>query len=109
MKFILLGIIKLYWKVIPEYKRRNCVFTESCSQYVYRITKEKGTISGLVALKQRFYKCRPGYILYFDRQNNSFELFLKNGSTIKEEEISSTLLPPYNNYYVEKINTQDFN
>jgi len=102
MKFILLGIIQLYWGIIPKYKRRPCVFAENCSHYVYRITLKKGLYSGFLALRERFHKCRPGYTVFKDDQNNSFELCLKDGSIIRDDKISPTLLPPYNYNYKTK-------
>ncbi|NQV52838.1 MAG: membrane protein insertion efficiency factor YidD [Flavobacteriales bacterium] len=103
MKLILLGTIRLYWTVFPKHKRRPCVFEDSCSNYIYRVTNEKGFFSGLSALKKRFYQCRPGYTIYKDEQNNSFELCLKDGSIITNEKISRTLLPPFNyNYNIKK-------
>lgn len=97
MKIILLGIIRLYWTIFPMHKRRPCVFQESCSNYIYSVTNEKGLLKGLQALKKRFHQCRPGYKLFQDEQNNSFELHLKDGSIITNEKISRTLLPPFNN------------
>jgi len=103
MKIILLGIIRLYWTIFPIHKRRPCVFEESCSNYVYRTTNEKGFFKGLFALKERFHQCRSGYKLFKDEKNNSFELCLKDGNIIKDEKISRTLLPPFNyNYIVKK-------
>jgi putative component of membrane protein insertase Oxa1/YidC/SpoIIIJ protein YidD len=102
MKIILLSIIRLYWTFVPKHKRRPCVFEESCSNYIYRVTNEKGFFSGLSALKKRFHQCRPGYTIYKDEQNNSFELCLKDGSIIANEKISRTLLPPFNYYYTIK-------
>lgn len=52
--------IKLYWILIPKSKRRCCLFQESCSNYVYRITNEKGTLKGMKAFLFRYKFCRPG-------------------------------------------------
>jgi len=100
MKLILLGIIHLYWSVFPKHKRSHCVFEESCSNHVFRITKEKGFFSGLLALNKRFHQCRPGYTIYKYEQSNTYELCLKNGSIVREDEIAPTLLPPYNCNYI---------
>jgi uncharacterized protein len=93
MKFILLFAVRLYWTMIPVYSRKPCLFEESCSKYVYRITKENGFFSGLFVLKERFHQCRPGYKMFKNEKNNSFELHLKDGSIITHEKISPTLLP----------------
>ncbi len=93
MSFLLKGLIKLYWKFIPLHKRRPCVFNETCSNYVYRTTKEQGFIKGLLAFNERIDQCRPGYKLIKDEKNNSYQLYLKDGSIIKDDNISPTLLP----------------
>jgi putative component of membrane protein insertase Oxa1/YidC/SpoIIIJ protein YidD len=103
MKRFLLSIIRLYWAISPMHKRRPCVFEENCSNYVYRVTNEKGFFKGMVALNTRFHQCRAGYKLFKYEKNNSFELCLKDGSIITNEEISRTLLPPFNyNYIIKK-------
>jgi hypothetical protein len=92
MKFAFLLIVRLYWKVIPEKKRRNCLFKETCSHYVYRNTVESGFFKGFRALCQRFKRCRKGYHLYTGL--TGFEIELADGSVIKEDEISPRLLAP---------------
>jgi putative component of membrane protein insertase Oxa1/YidC/SpoIIIJ protein YidD len=92
MKWAFLAVIKLYWKVFPENKRRSCLFKETCSHYVYRHTIEQGFFSGVNALKLRLKKCRKGYQLYSGRQG--FEMKLADGSIINEEEISPNILNP---------------
>jgi hypothetical protein len=92
MKFAFLFIIRLYWKVIPERKRRSCLFKETCSHYVYRHAVEGGFFEGVGALRQRIKKCRKGFQLYSSL--SGFEIELADGSVIKEEEISSRLLEP---------------
>lgn len=92
MKWALLILIKLYWTVFPEKKRRTCIFKDSCSHYVYRHTDEGGFIKGIMALIQRFKKCRKGFKLYSGLQG--FEIELVDGSILKENEIAPKLLGP---------------
>lgn len=99
MKYLLLSIIKSYWAIFPKHKRRHCIFSESCSNYVYRITMDKGFFLGLFALRKRYYQCRPGYTIYKDKQNNTFNLGLTNGKIVKGNIISPRLLPPINYKY----------
>ncbi|WP_366914024.1 membrane protein insertion efficiency factor YidD [Niabella sp.] len=66
MRYFLLLIIRLYW-LTPEKNRRRCLFKETCSRYVYRITRQQGLRAGLAALKDRRRKCRPGY--YYINKN----------------------------------------
>lgn len=102
MNLILLGAIQLYWRLIPGHKRRNCLFRESCSHYVYRITKEKGFFGGCSALYDRIRKCRPGYRL--SKNGDTFQLRLKDGTLLSEEEISLSLLPYTSETAVELLN-----
>ena len=102
MKYILLVSIQLYWKLIPQSKRKVCLFRQSCSNYIYRITNENGFIKGMTALRLRIIKCRPQYELY--KVDNTFILRLQDGSVINENEISQFLLPPYNYKYNNKEN-----
>jgi putative component of membrane protein insertase Oxa1/YidC/SpoIIIJ protein YidD len=88
MRFVLITIIKLYWKFIPESSRKSCLFAESCSRYVYRITKDKGFWAGLKALKSRYKKCRPGYQIICNSQDENIELHLVDGTILKDAEIS---------------------
>lgn len=92
MRLLLLVLIKLYWIVIPEKKRRSCLFKETCSHYVYRHTSEEGFFKGAIALKQRYKKCRKGYRLYSSL--NGIELELADGSVIDENEIAPRILEP---------------
>ncbi len=92
MKWLLLVSIKIYWKVFTEEKRRNCLFKETCSHYVYRHTSEGGFFKGAIALCQRIKKCKKGYKLYSSLQG--FEMELADGSVIKEDEIATRILEP---------------
>lgn len=100
MKYVLLGIIKLYWIFFPKNKRKRCIFKESCSNYIYRIINDKGIVLGIFAFKKRYEECRPGYTIYKYTQNNTFELSLVNGRIIQTNKISKRLLPPINYNYI---------
>lgn len=63
MKQFVLWIIKLYWLAVPEHKRRNCLFRDSCSRYVYKTAQNKGGLQALRAFWFRYQNCRPGYQL----------------------------------------------
>ena len=67
MRLISLLLIRIYW-LFPKNNRRECIFRESCSQYVYRITKRYGFKKGLLALKKRRQKCRSGYYCINDKK-----------------------------------------
>lgn len=95
MKWFLIAIIKFYWIIVPENKKRTCLFKETCSRHVYRHTVEHGFFKGIKALVQRVRKCRRGYHLYIGE--NGFEMRLADGSIICEEEISPIILKPISN------------
>lgn len=99
MKYVLLGIVKLYWVLFPKQKRRHCIFKESCSKYVYRNTN-KSFILGILALKRRFQECRSGYTIYKDLHKGTFEVVLSNGRIIKGNKISDKLIPPFSYKYL---------
>ena len=88
MKFFLLFCIKIYWKLIPPSRRRSCLFAESCSKYVYRITKERGFWAGIKALRVRYKKCRPGYKIGYNAIDDTTEILLVDGTILKEQEMS---------------------
>jgi putative component of membrane protein insertase Oxa1/YidC/SpoIIIJ protein YidD len=91
MKFLILGIIQLYWLLIPEKRRRNCIFKISCSRYVYSQTKYFGFIAGLTGAKNRFYQCRPGYKVI--RNGAKFIcLHLNDGTKLLKPDISLKLI-----------------
>lgn len=59
----------MYWALIPASNRKTCLFCESCSNYVYNITKKQGLFRGIKALVYRYKNCRPGYqIITIDKE-----------------------------------------
>jgi len=88
MKHIFLLSIKIYW-LIPKRIRSQCLYKESCSNHVYRITGEQGTKKGLLALKDRIATCKPYYkIMEIDNQRL---LICNNGKIIKNEDLAEWL------------------
>ena len=94
MRLIFLIIIKSYWILIPPKKRKKCLFKESCSNYVYRITKEQGFLKGFTVLVIRIKQCRNGYQIFFN--DNQIVMKLSDGTLIKEDEISNSILDSIN-------------
>ncbi|MBN8784598.1 MAG: membrane protein insertion efficiency factor YidD [Terrimonas ferruginea] len=60
MKWLLLLSIRIYW-LIPARRRPRCLFKESCSRYVYRITLLHGYKCGINSLKLRRKQCCAGF------------------------------------------------
>lgn len=61
MRQLVLIAIRAYQVLTPKRFRGNCLFLETCSNHVYRITKERGVAEGMKALRYRYLNCRPGY------------------------------------------------
>lgn len=101
MKYLLLLAIRIYWK-IPLKMHQRCIFRETCSHYVYRITSEEGLWAGLRALRERNELCRPGYLVY--RSQGRFFLKTANGKIIQEEDIALSELPPNNQSFLDLDN-----
>ncbi len=90
MKHLLLIIIRFYWKYIPESKRRKCLFKTSCSNHVYKITKEKGLLIGLRAMIFRINNCNSNYNII--EINNRNILITKTYNVFDESEINKYIL-----------------
>jgi len=58
MRWLLIAAIRLYQQT-PYRHRRECIFEETCSRHVLRITRESGFIAGIRALRLRTRQCRP--------------------------------------------------
>lgn len=92
MRILLLLLIRAYWLVIPQNKRRRCIFKVSCSDYVYQTAKTKGFYQGLVALAYRLHNCNGSYHLFDDPIQGNRRLILQNGDVIDAAQIADRLL-----------------
>ncbi|CAM2794029.1 membrane protein insertion efficiency factor YidD [Chryseobacterium flavum] len=91
MKNLLILLIKIYWLVIPQSKRRKCIFRTSCSRHVYEKTIQEGFISGLKAFKYRFQNCRSGaYII--ENLYGEIQIILPNHQILNKTEISERFI-----------------
>ncbi|MDX8570333.1 membrane protein insertion efficiency factor YidD [Elizabethkingia sp. HX QKY] len=92
MKFLLILIIKAYWVLIPESKRRSCLFRISCSRYVYETTMSKGFYKGFRSLVYRMKNCKHGYHIIENYTDNRVTMILPNGDILEQNEISKRFL-----------------
>lgn len=90
MKHLILIVIRIYQICIPKRLRGRCLFKESCSNYVFRITKEKGYNTGISALKYRIHNCRPNYFL--TNSNGKILLITAKNEVIEEEFIDERIV-----------------
>lgn len=91
MKYVLLLIISIYW-LIPKNKRRQCLFKESCSHFVYNTTKKYGLRNGLHALQYRIKNCNKGSSVFINPITNKIQMVLPNDGIIEEENIADYIL-----------------
>ena len=89
MKYLLIFIIKLYWRIIPEKRRKKCLFSKSCSNYVYEKTINEGFYEGIKALKYRYKVCRSNYII--TELSNEINIILCDGSILCRDKINSNI------------------
>jgi len=59
MKFLFLGIIKIYQKAISPLLGHHCRFYPSCSKYCYSTIEKYGTLKGGWKGFKRILKCNP--------------------------------------------------
>ena len=63
MKFILIAAIKLYRWGIRPFLSKTCLFKESCSVHVERITNESGLRAGINANHGFLLRVPPGRLV----------------------------------------------
>jgi len=90
MRRLMLFVVELYWRLTNAAHRRPCLFRETCSRHVYRVTREYGAFRGIAAFAKRFRRCRLGYVIEFDGQAGPF-LRLADHSVAQPPELSESM------------------
>lgn len=85
--------IRLYQVFTPKAFRGKCLFNESCSNYVYRKTKENGLKDGIDAFLFRFRHCRHGY--YIIEKDNDFLLITVCNLVVEGKDINNRIINEY--------------
>lgn len=89
MTSAMLAIIRLYWWIVPEHRRRRCLFRETCSVYVYRRTRESGARCGILAAYRRLSACRPGFQVQV--RECTFEVVCRDGTIIPQSDLGAVV------------------
>lgn len=92
MKYIILFVIRIYWKTIPPSNRRKCIFKKSCSNYVFEITQKEGFLNGLKAFQFRYKNCRGNFSIFQNPIDNKVQMILPSQIIIDREEIAERLI-----------------
>lgn len=92
MKHVILFAIKMYWKVLPQSKRRKCIFKKSCSTYVFETTQKEGFVKGLKAFQFRYKNCRGNFTIFQNPINNKIQMILPSQIIIESEDIADRLI-----------------
>ncbi|WP_112180995.1 membrane protein insertion efficiency factor YidD [Paraliobacillus zengyii] len=66
MKYLFLGIIRIYQKIISPIKPPSCRFYPTCSQYGMEAIRRFGALKGGYLTVKRIIKCQPFHSGGFD-------------------------------------------
>ncbi len=92
MKQLLLAIIRMYWNLVPVYKRGPCLFKKTCSHYIYDQTADYGLIAGIKAFLFRYLNCRGGFSLFKNPHTGKTQMVLRSNKIIGEDDIAPRFL-----------------
>lgn len=59
MKYILIGLIRIYQRFISPLKPKCCRFTPTCSSYAIEALAKRGLFVGLALTVYRVLRCNP--------------------------------------------------
>ena len=106
MKWLLISAIHLY-KKLPRWFKRKCIFKETCSSHVLRMTRESGFRAGMRNLTIRMLQCRRGYVVLFDGNLKHWVVRFANGSVAGSGEVADFVLAPYTPFSVGMRESDD--
>jgi uncharacterized protein len=59
MKYVLMGLIRLYQRIVSPWLGPVCRYYPSCSHYGYEAIKVHGSVKGTVLTGWRILRCNP--------------------------------------------------
>jgi len=84
MRGLLALLIRTYWALVSEERRRPCLFAVSCSRHVYKVLQSDGPWSAARELCWRWRHCRAGYQVSVTDERLSLTL---EGGTVLDESV----------------------
>ena len=95
LRWMLIGLLCLYRRIPPRWKKRRCLFQETCSTLALRTAREDGIRVCYRALKKRFAGCRPRYSVFYSSTSGEWQVELADGTIVHEVEVAEFILEPY--------------
>ena len=93
MKKLFILVIHIYWCLIPKEKRRSCIFSVSCSNYVVQKLKLEGTISGLKAFLFRFKNCQKGFKIKLE--GDQFLFYTVKNTSVNQNDVHPSIVKAF--------------
>lgn len=95
LRWALIGLLCLYRRIPQRWKKRRCLFQETCSTLALRKARDDGVWACCRALKKRFAGCRPNYSVFYSSTSGEWQVQLVDGTIIPEDEVAAFVLDPY--------------
>lgn len=86
MRQLIVLAIRFYQK-LPDRHKRRCIFRDTCSRHVQRVTETHGVAAGLRAYQARMRVCRPVASLELDEEGTPSVALLADGSLVPVAEL----------------------
>ena len=99
MRWIAIAFIWFYRFGVRPFRRRHCLFSESCSTHVERITRVNGIRAGIASFRERFRQCRGGYRYLDCEQSDGYCLVCADGTRFQASALSNALLSRLNGVF----------
>ncbi|MCX6360452.1 MAG: membrane protein insertion efficiency factor YidD [Armatimonadetes bacterium] len=95
MRWLLIACIGAY-RAIPQWlKWRQCLFNESCSTHVLRVTRDLGFLAGCRALAVRRRTCRPLQEVWYDDAGGHWRFMLADGTVADVADLAPSAVQLY--------------
>lgn len=95
LRWMLIGMLCLYRRIPQRWKKRRCLFQETCSTLALRTAREEGVLACHRAMRRRFAVCRPRYFVFYSSTSGQWQVKLADGTVIHENEVAAFVLEPY--------------
>ncbi|HTF17792.1 MAG TPA: membrane protein insertion efficiency factor YidD [Chryseolinea sp.] len=85
-------VIRIYWALWPARLRRQCLFKESCSHFVFRQTQTDGLLTGLNALRYRMRVCNGRSRFFINPITLELNIELPDGEVLSQGHINEAFV-----------------